>query len=146
MIYSIVYNYTQPLNSDHLHQIVTTAIMVTDWWHYLPNMYLVNTTLNSSQITSTLQIQFPGMLFIVTRIDTSEYNGVLPRDAWDWIQKYNTTKKLIRIKKVTDTSYSMPLKIVNIKPLSSGQTPIGTIIKPNMHRTIESLLRNQTKK
>lgn len=127
MIYSIVYNDKQVIDTKHLHLIITTAIMVDDWWHYLPNMYLVNTTLNAQQIASTLQIQFPGLLFIINKIDHSDYNGVLPKDAWEWIKKYST-KKLIRFKKVTDTTYNAPLlRIKNIKPLNSPA--LGTRLK-----------------
>ena len=132
MIYSIVINPTQPIDTDRLHYIITTAIMVTDWWHYLPNMYLVNTTLNAAQMTSTLQTQFPGLLFIVNKIDPTEYNGVLPKDAWDWIQKYNnSTKKLVNVLKVTDTSYTKPLSSLFNPPLkvSLGSSILEDILK-----------------
>lgn len=107
MIYSITYNNNQIVDTGHLHRIITTAIMAEDWWHYIPNLYLVNTPLNSTQITSTLQLQFPGLLFLIIKIDTTDYNGVLPRDAWTWIEKHST-KKMLKIKKVTNTTYSAP--------------------------------------
>lgn len=138
MIYSIVYNHTQPIDSDHLHNIVTTAIMTTDWWHYLPNMYLINTTLNAAQITSTLQVQFPGMLFIVNKVDTSDYNGVLPRDAWEWLQKFNNAKNLIKLKKVSDTSYLLPLsKLFDNGKINKNQEP--------MKLALETLLKSGKK-
>jgi hypothetical protein len=56
------------------------------WWHYLPSTWLLHTHLTPEQISSALRphLQSGDLLFIGTL--QQGYNGLLPKDAWDWIK------------------------------------------------------------
>ncbi len=62
-----------------------TSGYIRSWWHYLPgSMYFVHTHMNANQIYNMLITHMPGRHFIVMRVDPTEKQGWLPRDAWDW--------------------------------------------------------------
>jgi hypothetical protein len=55
------------------------------WCHYIDNVWIVNTHLTAHQFAEKL---YPHMTkddwLLVTRI-SAEYQGWLPKDAWDWL-------------------------------------------------------------
>lgn len=104
MNYLIVYNNTQSFDSQKIHEVVTTMPGITDWWHYLPNVYIVSTTTKNAKSLSDYIIRnFEGLLFFITKIDLNDNNGVLNKNAWDWInKKTNTTIRLKSIQSPPD--------------------------------------------
>lgn len=108
MIYLISYDHTQTeFNPSDIHKTITTVVRTTDWWHYLPNVYIVTTPLfvYSRQIANTIRTAHNGLKFFIVRVDLSDHNGVLNKDAWDWInKKTNTTPRLKIVKPVLPTT------------------------------------------
>lgn len=96
MNYLVVYNNLQSFDSEKIHEVITSMSDITDWWHYLPNVYVVSTTRNSKSISDYIIRHFQGLLFFVTKIDLNDNNGVLNKNAWDWINKKVNTQ--IRLK------------------------------------------------
>lgn len=80
-------------NNQKIQDLIINLRTVTDWWHYIPNVYILETTSNEMQIANEIIREFPGMRFLVTKIDIKTPNGVLPQSAWDWIAKKNSQKR-----------------------------------------------------
>ncbi len=57
------------------------------WWHYLESTWIVkNTNLSADDISSKLLPYIKqGDRLLVIKIDTSNKQGWLPKDAWDWL-------------------------------------------------------------
>lgn len=96
--YLIAYNNTQGFDPNNIHQIVVNIPTINNWWHYLPNLYIVTTDDTAQQIANQIIPKFNGLLFIVIRLDMRDYNGVLNKDAWEWIREKNN--QLLKFKSV----------------------------------------------
>lgn len=97
MNYIIIFDYTQiQFETSEIHRYITTSPQVTDWWHYLPNVYIVSTGMTIQIMTQSMTRDFPGMRFFISRIDPSEVNGILPQKAWDWFK--NKTQRIFNTK------------------------------------------------
>lgn len=86
MIYAINYDLKQPGQSyQALHKAIKGC---GSWWHYLGSMWLVHTTLNAQDICHRLKPHIDtNDFFLVIRV-TSDCQGWLPEEAWDWIKRY----------------------------------------------------------
>lgn len=88
MNYLIIYNHTQiTFNPNDIHKTITTMLGITDWWHYLPNAYIVSTDRNQEYIADNIIASYPGLLFLIVAVNLQQYNGVLNKKAWEWISK-----------------------------------------------------------
>lgn len=87
MNYLIVYDITQSFNISEIHKTITERISVTDWWHYLPNVYIVSSIKTEQQISNVIIRNHQGLLFLVVKVGLQGANGVLNKDAWDWINR-----------------------------------------------------------
>lgn len=87
MNYLIVYDITQPFDLAAIHKTITQRVGVSDWWHYLPNVYIVSSLKTEKQIADIIISNHPGLLFLVIKIDVRGTNGVLNKGAWDWINR-----------------------------------------------------------
>src|SRR5690242_13815262 len=85
MIYQITYNETVFYPVGNIHNAVITMAGVSDWWHYLHNVYLVDSKQTQKQIADQIHAQFPLLNFLVVKVDLEGSNGILPKEAWDWI-------------------------------------------------------------
>src|SRR3989344_540983 len=83
-------------SKEEVHKTITTVSGTADWWHYLPNVYLLESTSNHNNIANAIIKKHPGLLFFIVRVDLSENNGVLNKDAWEWITS-KSPKKGIRL-------------------------------------------------
>lgn len=83
MIYAINYDLKRPgQNYDALHESIKSF---GDWWHYLGSTWLVDTTLSAQGIWSKLEPHVDKNDFFLVVGVTRDYQGWLPKDAWDWI-------------------------------------------------------------
>lgn len=76
-------------DSKKFHKNLTEAEGITAWWHYLDSAYIIKvgyevTALNVSQFIQQIA---PKKRFFTTEITLDNYNGYLPQQAWDWINK-----------------------------------------------------------
>lgn len=85
--YLIAFNNLQGFGLDHIHRVVTNVPQISDWWHYLPGTYLICTSLSSKSIADFINQYLPGLLFLVLEVDYKQFNGVLSKDAWEWINQ-----------------------------------------------------------
>lgn len=131
MNYLFVYNNLQTgFDPSLVHQVITSVTGISDWWHYLPNVYIINTTASARQISNFISKSLPGLLFFVTKIDTQEVNGVLNRDAWEWINKYN--RREISLKALNELLFpglpsKPPLLPGSVSRRKASEPPIKTL-------------------
>lgn len=71
------------------HKRLTSAKGVISWWHYLQSTYIiiVGEKSNAASIGKFIMDNAPKKHFFVTKIDLNDHYGLLPQDAWDWINK-----------------------------------------------------------
>lgn len=94
MIYLISYTPNYLYSQENIHDFITNHLNGSDWWFYT-NIYLLDTTLTIPQITSSLRGKYPGLMHFIAKVDLRDNGGVLPREAWDWINK--KTKQPVRL-------------------------------------------------
>ncbi len=124
--YLIAYNNTQGFDANSIHQVIIGIQTINDWWHYLPNLYIVTTSNTAQQIANQIIPKFNGLLFLVIRLDMRDYNGVLNKDAWEWIREKNN--QILKFKTVprADSGTLPPIPPL----LSSYLFPLKPTVKP----------------
>ncbi len=95
MDYLIVYNYQQPyFNYLEVHETIKD-LPISDWWHYLPNAYIIRSNHTEKTLADGIIARNPGLLFLIIKVELSKTSGVLNKSAWDWINnKVRTMFKL----------------------------------------------------
>ncbi len=55
------------------------------WWHYFDTMWIIESTLGATAFAQSLYpfIETTDHLFVVRL--AKEYNGWLPKEAWEWL-------------------------------------------------------------
>ena len=91
--YIIVFTKSSLLDSfdyTKFHSTITTAPGVVNWWHYIDNAYIIITDSNTTatNVSDFVQVHMPNKHFIVSELNLKNHNGWLPKEAWDWINKY----------------------------------------------------------
>lgn len=115
MNYLIVYNHTQStFDTSQIHRTITEMEGTIDWWHYLPNVYIIVTEKDEKFIADKIISKHPGLLFFTTNVNLSKNNGVLNKDAWEWIRK--KTGNLIKLKVAPQPPRDLLSEILRINP------------------------------
>lgn len=94
--FQITIDNTVGYNHDAVHKIITVNSNVSAWWHYLPNVYIIKTASTAKFHADRLISNFQGLPFLLTKLDLSDYNGFLQKNAWDWINSHSNTKSTYR--------------------------------------------------
>jgi hypothetical protein len=89
-IYIVTFNSDINFNKVVFHNYMTSLYpkYISDWWHHIENSYLIASALD---VNSLYNLIFPGVpkrYLLVIEIDPSNAQGWLPKEAWDWLQKY----------------------------------------------------------
>ncbi|MFN0190232.1 MAG: hypothetical protein ACKVQV_16155 [Bacteroidia bacterium] len=74
------------------HKSLTCAKGVISWWHYLQSTYIiiVSEKSNAASVGKFIINNAPKKQFFVAKIDLNDHFGLLPKDAWDWINSQIT--------------------------------------------------------
>ena len=51
--------------------------------------------MSAKEMADSFVTNYPGLRHFITKVDLSEYNGVLKNSAWDWLKK--KTQKIFNI-------------------------------------------------
>lgn len=91
--YIIIYNKGGILDGfdyTEFHNSLTTAKGVINWWHYIDNAYIIITekSTTATNVSDFVQQKMPNKHFMVSELNLKNHNGWLPKEAWDWINKY----------------------------------------------------------
>jgi len=75
-------------DSKKFHKELTTAQGIKAWWHYLESTYIVRVDFNvtAHNVTDFIRNIAPNKHFFTTEVKLDDYNGYLPKEAWDWIK------------------------------------------------------------
>lgn len=62
------------------------------WAHYLASTWLLKTTKSTDELTAEIKpLVLAGDRVLVIRVDTTmRANGMMPKDAWEWINREYT--------------------------------------------------------
>lgn len=86
MILIITFAHNNP-QKDYTPFFQTIKSNSLQWWHFMESTWIVNTNSSADQLARSL---FPHMettdYLLVARLQR-EYQGWLPNDAWDWLNK-----------------------------------------------------------
>lgn len=95
-------------NESKFHLTLTKEISIKSWWHYIPSVYIVTSEANSEVLANQITFSYPGLKFLIAKLDLTDVNGVLPKGAWDWIS--NNNNKKVELTRVSN----MPAKEQNL--------------------------------
>lgn len=134
MNYLFVYDPTQlNFNAEEIHSTITAHLGVNDWWHYLSNVYIVTTETSEQHIADKIIARHPGLRFLVIAVDLRKYNGVLSKNAWEWISKKN--RITLKVKSVPQPQKSL-YDILGIP----SSTTLSTSESSKVKSSLETLL------
>jgi hypothetical protein len=125
MIYLISYVPNLLYNSEDIHSFITNHLNPpVDWWYY-SGVYLLDTSLTISQITRSLRVRYPNLQHFVVKVDLNENGGLLPKEAWDWIDR--KTQKKIKLKTLRPIKPLTP--VLKLKPSSMPKYTLDDIFR-----------------
>ena len=85
---------TKSPTTETLGEIETVLNKAKDWYRYIPNCWLIYTSVDSKTWAGRLKKQIPWMSeeqFLTCAVDLKEKSGWLPRDTWTWINQDRTS-------------------------------------------------------
>lgn len=83
MIYAINYDLKRPgQNYEALYEAIKDC---GEWWHFLGSTWLIDTSLRANGIWDRIAPHVDKNDFFLLIGVTSDYQGLLPQEAWDWI-------------------------------------------------------------
>ena len=138
--YIIIYDHTQlQFDLNDIHKYITQSPEVKDWWHYLPNVYIITTNMTVDRMTKTMSETYPGLRFLISKINFNDYNGVLKTGAWEWIKK--KTKETLNLKPVPSLP---PITLMDIQ--SRLNKPATERVEKTQADTLLKLISDRAKK
>ena len=91
-VYLITYNTDYNFNKTIFHSYITSFYPshISDWWHHIDTAYLITSNLDINQLYNLIYPGVPGRSLLIIEVDPNNAQGWLPRNAWEWIQKYQS--------------------------------------------------------
>lgn len=126
-IYQITLNHSQVYVPSIFQDLITKDPEVNAWWNYLPNIFLVRTNQPAKYFADKLIASFPGVGFLITKLDMNEYNGYLPQNAWDWIKAHSPVKPLRITPNPLAPTYGSALRSILNQPALKPKTDFDLI-------------------
>ena len=85
MIYAINYDLKRPgQNYEELYKAIKS---LGPWWHYLESTWLADSSLSAEAVWQRIAPHVDkNDLFLICGL-TRDYQGWLPKDAWEWIDE-----------------------------------------------------------
>ena len=80
-----IYNIQSNIKDDSIFIEKVKSLGV--WLKYFPNGIIVKSELSAQQIYEKISIGYETEWIFISEINKSNYWGVLPKTAWDWIKK-----------------------------------------------------------
>lgn len=72
--------------ADSIHNAVKTSSLITNWSHYLPDSYIIQSEVGAKELSLSLR-DFIGGDFrhYIFRLDKN-YHGYMPKKQWEWLK------------------------------------------------------------
>ena len=84
-VYLLVYD--EDIREEALLSFLDTRKEILDWMTILPASVLLTSRHSPRQLTKLLSKKYPDAQFIVTEIETTQTDGMLPEECWDFINE-----------------------------------------------------------
>jgi hypothetical protein len=86
MVIIITYDLRTPKDYHDFYEAIKSQADSGKWWHYMTSTWLLSTTRSPQQVADAVQPYLDAQDFLFVCELTSNYQGRLPKPAWDWIQ------------------------------------------------------------
>lgn len=57
------------------------------WMNYFPKSWIIESSLLAKEIYEKISVDYEKDRILIMELNKSNYWGVMPKEAWDWIQK-----------------------------------------------------------
>lgn len=87
--YILTFDRDDTLNYKEFHLKLTALPGVITWWHYIKSSYiLISDLTNANDLNQQIVPLMPtGKMMLLIEINLKNRNGLLPKNAWDWLKK-----------------------------------------------------------
>lgn len=82
-IYLLVYD--EDIREEKLLKFLNTRKEILDWMTALPASILLVSRHSLRQLTNLISKKYPNAQFLITEIETTQADGMLPEECWDFI-------------------------------------------------------------
>jgi hypothetical protein len=87
--YMIAFDPLSPtLDVERVNDYVKHTSDFAAWWNHVHYLYLVVSDLNADEIADRLKSHTNGSSFLVIQVDPGDSEGLLPKQAWNWIRSH----------------------------------------------------------
>jgi hypothetical protein len=84
-LYILVFDATRnPEVTGALHRYIMDSKDFVGYWNYIPLVYIVKSYETISVLREKLRYILTGGGFLLAEISSSNIDGLMPREAWDW--------------------------------------------------------------
>lgn len=90
--YILTFDRDDEVNYKDFHNKLTTLPSVFNWWHYIKSSYiLISNSPSATQLSDKIRPLFPdGKIFLLIELNLKNRNGLLIKEAWDWLRIEST--------------------------------------------------------
>lgn len=87
-VYLITYDLKKASGHDYtkLHDEIKS--FGTNRWHYLESTWLVETSLTADAMSERIRAIYQPEYHLVYKLTKADKQGWLPKEAWDWINRF----------------------------------------------------------
>jgi hypothetical protein len=91
-VYLLVYDRPAHFDPTKLHNFISADPGITDWWHFLESAYVLVSFQEITFLNPRFAQHFNGLSYLLMPVSLKVATGMLPRQAWDWLnsRKYLT--------------------------------------------------------
>ena len=82
------------LDIANVRDVLTTHDCISNWWNYIPGVYLIRTILTADQISDLIKPKSANASFLVSEVNLGRSEGWLSDRAWRWIRKRSREAKV----------------------------------------------------
>ncbi len=75
------------LDPDRLRAFIRTSPVFTDWWNYLPFVFIVTSDAGPRGVSTALKAALGDVRHLVIEVSVGTAQGLLPSLAWDWLKR-----------------------------------------------------------
>ena len=88
-LFLILFDNSKLEDYDALHRTLTLNPRIIDWFHYINSMYIVYSDYSIIDVQNVVTPHLGDSNSIIMPFDPGEgWYGLLPDNAWDWLEKY----------------------------------------------------------
>ena len=77
--------YDEDMDEESLLRFLDARKQILDWMAILPASVLLISSHSPRQLTKVLNKKYPDAQFVLTEVETTQTDGMLPKECWDFI-------------------------------------------------------------